>query len=76
VPSCRAPFLFMDIGMAKPYGLWKRGKTYYFRLPGGPWRSTGRTRQDEALQYILEQMEKAKQEAARRVREPRSSPPC
>jgi len=54
--------------MAKPYGLWKRGRTYYYRLPGGSWRSTGRSRQDEALAYVLDQIEKAKQEVARRAR--------
>ncbi len=60
--------------MAKPYGLWKRGKTYYYRFPGGSWRSTGRSRQDEALGYVLEQVEKAKAEAARRIRAAASVP--
>jgi integrase len=54
--------------MAKPYRLWKRGKTYYYRLPGATWKSTGCSRQAEAIDFVLLRIEEAKTEAARRAR--------
>jgi integrase len=54
--------------MAKPFGLWKRGKVYYYRLAGGAWKSTGRSRQDRAIEYAMEQVQKAQQAAAERAR--------
>jgi hypothetical protein len=55
--------------MAKPYGLWKRANgVYYYRFGHGSWHTTGRFRQDKAIEYALERLEEAKQKAARRVR--------
>ena len=56
--------------MAKPYGLWKRGGKngiYYFRLGGGPWRSTGCSRQDQATDFALARLEKARAEASQKA---------
>lgn len=47
--------------MAKPYGLWKRGKVYYYRIGTGKWKSTSCTRQDKAIEYALERLEEEKQ---------------
>lgn len=47
--------------MAKPYGLWKRGKVYYYRIGAGKWKSTSRTRQDKAMEYALERLEEYRQ---------------
>lgn len=56
--------------MAKPYGLWKRkrGKKtiYYYRLGDRSWRSTGCSRQQEAIDFALLRLEEAKVEAARK----------
>ena len=46
--------------MAKPYGLWKRGKVYYYRIGTGKWKSTSCTRQDKAHEYALERLEEEK----------------
>ena len=46
--------------MAKPYGLWKRGKVYYYRIGTGKWKSTSCTRQDKAHDYALERLEEEK----------------
>jgi integrase len=54
--------------MAKPFGLWKRGKVYYYRLAGGTWRSTSCTRQDQAIEYAMDQVRQAREAAAERAR--------
>ena len=55
--------------MAKPYGLWKRTNgVFYYRLGHGPWRSTGQTRKDKAIEHVLQRLEEAKVEATRRAR--------
>ncbi len=52
--------------MAKPYGLWKRSNgLFYYRLPGGEWKSTGHSRKGKAIEYVLERIEEAKTAAAR-----------
>ncbi len=51
--------------MAKPYGLWKREKIYYYRLGSGTWRSTGCTSKGKAMEFALERIEEAKKEATR-----------
>jgi len=47
--------------MVKSYGLWKRGKIYYYRVGTGNWKLTGCTRQDKAIEYALERLEEDKQ---------------
>jgi|GEM_PF-4700082 len=39
--------------MAKPFGLWKRGEVYYYRIGTGKWRFTSCTRQDKAMEYAM-----------------------
>lgn len=41
----------------KPYRFWKRGKYFYYRLPGtGKWKSTGKTTEVEAHRYLIEEV--------------------
>lgn len=41
----------------KPYRFWKRGKYFYYRLPGtGKWKSTGKTTESEAHRYLIEEV--------------------
>lgn len=41
----------------KPYRFWKRGKYFYYRLPGtGKWKSTGKTTEPEAHRYLIEEV--------------------
>ncbi len=59
--------------MVQPYGLWKRGKIYYYRLTSGPWRSTGCTSKGKAIEFVLKRMEEVKKEAARAAREAKAT---
>ncbi len=62
--------------MSKPYGLWKRkcGKKsiYYYHLGDRAWKSTGRSRQQDAIDFVLLQLEEQKQEAARQKQIPQA----
>ena len=53
--------------MARPkkaYRLWKRGKRYYYKLPGmADWRSTGFERKTDAENFLVEQLKGAATDA-------------
>jgi hypothetical protein len=43
---------------SKPYRLYYRRDTgfYYYRLPGGKWKTTGESKEHEAHRYVIEEV--------------------